>query len=314
MKKLITAETRHIDIVDYLSALGFHPSKIRNKDYWYLSPLKNEKKTSFKVNRNLNIWYDNGIGKGGTLIDFGIIYFNCTFRDFLQHISAYQNPGVFLFHQPLSSSHLQPSFSVPEGEKKEPMPKSKIVIVSAKSLTEISLLRYLQSRCISAEIANRFCKEINFLLYNKKRTAIGFQNNAGGYELRSANFKGSSSPKDVTFINQNAQELNVFEGFFNFLSYHEINKNSTDILTNFLVVNSLSFFQKQSEKMEAFQYVHLFLDRDASGIRATQEVFQWSKKYIDQSHSYKNHKDLNEYLIEQHKRQHNQSYVRGRRF
>ncbi len=78
MKNLSSTEARQIDIVDYLSALGFHPAKIRNKDYWYCTPLRNEKTPSFKVNRNLNVWYDHGIGKGGNLIDFGILYFNCT--------------------------------------------------------------------------------------------------------------------------------------------------------------------------------------------------------------------------------------------
>jgi len=61
MKKLMSAEAKQIDMVDYLSALGHRPQKVRNSDYWYLSPL---------VNRSLNIWYDHGIGKGGNLIDF----------------------------------------------------------------------------------------------------------------------------------------------------------------------------------------------------------------------------------------------------
>ncbi|MEI9954791.1 MAG: CHC2 zinc finger domain-containing protein [Ferruginibacter sp.] len=258
MKKLITAEARQIDIVDYLSVLGFHPAKIRRQDYWYRSPLREEKTPSFKVNRSLNVWYDHGIGKGGNLIDFGILYFNCTFRDFLQHLSEYQNPGISFFHQQLPSPYLQPSFSSPAGEKKEASPESKTVIVSAKPLAEISLLDYLESRHISPAIAMKFCKQIEFLLYDKKRTAIGFENNAGGYELRSQNFKGSSSPKDVTFINQNKDEINVFEGFFNFLSFQEINKKNSNILTNFLILNSLSFFQKQRHKMEEHQHIHLF--------------------------------------------------------
>ena len=36
-------EARQIDMVDYLSKLGHSPSKIRNSDYWYLSPLREEK-------------------------------------------------------------------------------------------------------------------------------------------------------------------------------------------------------------------------------------------------------------------------------
>jgi len=66
----MSLEAKQIDLVDYLAALGHRPQKIRNKDYWYHSPLRDEKTASFKVNRSLNVWYDHGIGKGGNLIDF----------------------------------------------------------------------------------------------------------------------------------------------------------------------------------------------------------------------------------------------------
>ena len=67
-------EAKEIDMVVYLSRLGYEPLKIRNNDFWYLSPLREEKTPSFKINRHLNRWYDHGLGKGGNLIDFGIEY------------------------------------------------------------------------------------------------------------------------------------------------------------------------------------------------------------------------------------------------
>jgi len=87
MKKLMTAEAKQIDLVDYLAALGHYPKKVRNADYWFLSPLREEKTPSLKVNRNMNAWYDHGIGKGGNLVDFGVLYFNCSVIEFLQHSS-----------------------------------------------------------------------------------------------------------------------------------------------------------------------------------------------------------------------------------
>lgn len=79
---------------------------------------------------------------------------------------------------------------------------------------------------------------------------IGFPNNAGGFELRNRYFKGSSSPKDVAVIDQNCKQIAVFEGFFNFLSFQAIHKNKEQPLTNFLVLNSLSFFEKSRTLME----------------------------------------------------------------
>ena len=82
------AQARQLDIVSYLSALGYQPAKIRNHDYWYHSPLREEKTPSFKVNRKLNRWYDHGHGKGGNLVDFAILYNDCTVKEFLQTIDA----------------------------------------------------------------------------------------------------------------------------------------------------------------------------------------------------------------------------------
>ncbi len=307
-------EAKQIDLVDYLAALGHRPRRIRNKDYWYLSPLREEKTASFKVNRGINAWYDHGIGKGGNLIDFGILYFNCSVSNFLEHLSEYQSPSISIFHQPSPSHNLQASPSPLADEKKETVNEGKIIILEARPLSEISLLKYLEKREIPLPIGEKFCKEIDFLLYGKTRTAIGFQNNAGGYELRSADFKGSSSPKEVTFFDYNKEQLNVFEGFFNFLTHQAMNKEDILPLTNFLILNSLSFFQKERGRMEQHGQIHLFLDRDSAGIKFTQEALQWSKKYIDQSHVYKKYNDLNEYSIKQQEQRHKQSHRMGRHF
>jgi len=87
-------EVRQMDMVEYLSKLGHSPSKIKNFDYWYLSPLREEKTASFKINRKLNCWYDHGICKGGNLIDFTILYHNCTAGEFLKEVNDH-----FSFHK-----------------------------------------------------------------------------------------------------------------------------------------------------------------------------------------------------------------------
>jgi len=61
MKKMSCEDARQIDFVDYLASLGYHPQKSRGADYWYLSPLREEKTPSFKVNRQKNLWYDHGV-------------------------------------------------------------------------------------------------------------------------------------------------------------------------------------------------------------------------------------------------------------
>lgn len=205
-------DAKQIDLVQYLEKLGHQPKNIKNNDYWYLSPLRDEKTPSFKVNTKINCWYDFGIGKGGTIIDFGIEYFKCSVKEFLErlkennHFIPVQTPS---FHRADLKTRIE------ENEA------SKIKILDFHLIDSPALTDYIKSRSIDLEIANKYCHEVNFELYNRRHTAIGFRNDTGGFELRNAHFKGGSSPKFSTLICRDAdyKDLAVFEGFFNFLSY-----------------------------------------------------------------------------------------------
>ncbi len=85
------AEANQVDIVDYLNSIGYQPQKTRRHNYWYLLPLRNEKHTSYKVDRNKNVWYDHGIGKGGSLIDFLMEFYKSNASEILQKLSSF-NP------------------------------------------------------------------------------------------------------------------------------------------------------------------------------------------------------------------------------
>ncbi len=274
-------EVKNTDIVDYLQNLGFTPQKILHNNYWYLSPLRDETTPSFKVNRNLNRWYDFGEGKGGNLIDFGILYHRCTVSELLKKMNS------FSFHQHDTSL------------KKEDEEAKKIRVISEREITSLVLSRYLHKRRIPLEIASGFCREISYELYGKNYYAIGFKNNAGGYELRNEKFKASSSPKDVTLITNNAAEnITVFEGFFNFLSYLAIHQKQEQPLTNFLVLNSASFFEKSLPLMQSHRSVHLYLDCDTTGQNCTQKALAIDKqKFNDERHLYQNYKDLNDWVM-----------------
>lgn len=304
--KLSVADIEHMDMVEHLEKLGYYPRKIRNDDYWYFSPLRVEKTPSFKVNRKLNVWYDHGLQKGGNLVDFGILFYKCTVNELLQKLAK---KNRFSFHRQPALSTTTPF--PPAGEKE------KIVITEVKeNIKSLSLHEYLEYRKIPSAIANRFCKEVDFDLYNKKYTVIGFPNSAGGYELRSSNFKGSSSPKEVTLISKNlSREILVFEGFMDFRSNQAIHHRKFIMMTkqqpNFLVLNSIGFMEKMKPQLEKYPSIHLYLDRDNKGLTITKEVLTISRKYRDESHTYKNHKDLNEYLMKEHLEQ-KQSQSRGR--
>lgn len=293
MEKLNCKTANQLDLVTYLESLGHEPSKIKNFDYWYLSPLRNEHTPSFKVSRKLNLWYDHAIGKGGNLVDFGIAYFRCSVSEFLQLLNGNNiSPAVGF---PINNNYQQSSSSI--GTRENDIHFNRIIIVDVRTLESKLLLDYLEKRCIGKELAKQHCKEVDFSLNGRKQTVIGFENVSGGYELRGEKFKGSSSPKNITFINTQNRSVAVFEGFFDYLSFIEINQKSDKLQTNFLILNSLSFFNKSWELMDKHEKVNLYLDRDTIGMKCTQEALRRQpEKYVDQSFLYEQKKDLNEWL------------------
>ena len=220
-------EVKNTDLVDYLSSLGINPAKVIRNDYWYLSPFREETTPSFKVNRNINRWYDFGDGRGGNIIDFGILYHNCSVKELL-----------IKFGKPFSFRQQNVQTNKEDEEAK------KIKVIKERAISSFMLIRYLHKRRIPIDIAKKFCSEIDYELYGKNYYAIGFKNDAGGYELRNEKFKASSSPKDITLIKNDAEKLTVFEGFFNFLSYRNSSKTGT-AKHKFFDIKQHFFFSKK---------------------------------------------------------------------
>jgi len=199
----------------------------------------------------------------------------------------------FSFHQPIL-----------ENKNNIENNSGKILITDSRAIADPDLRKYLHDRHIPLLIANRFCSEIEFQLYGKKQLAIGFKNDLGGYELRSPNFKGSSSPKSIRLFKNNSSTISVFEGFFDFLSFQTDLQYDGKLIQplprnqdSFLVLNSLAFIEKNRMLMEKYQRVNLYLDRDESGLKATSQTLAWSDRYQDKSQLYAKFKDLNEYHI-----------------
>lgn len=277
------ADLKQLDIVDYLAKLDHLPVKVSGHNYWYLSPLRFEKEASFKVDRKLNAWYDHGIGKGGNLVDFGILYYGCSVKEFLQKMLV--NDFSFQQQTPVKSQ-----------EKAEC--ENKIIITDTHPIKNMALAYYLQERKIPLDVARLYCREVTYQLNNKEYYALGFANDSGGFELRNKYFKGSSSPKDSTLIRiEGAEQLTVVEGFFSFLSYQSILKAQAQPDTDFLVLNSLSFVQKNIDRMQSYPVTKLMLDNDLAGDNATAKILVISPAIKDERKLYLGHKDLNDFLM-----------------
>jgi hypothetical protein len=278
-------EIRDLDIVDYLASLGFEPAKpSRNGvDYYYLSPLRNESDPSFHVNRDKNCWYDHGDGKGGNLINFSLLYFNCTVGELKEKFNS-----DLSFHPPRELS-----FAAPENSDQV---DNKIIITGDRPLWSYPLKNYLHERMIPVSVAEQFCREVSYRIGERSYYAIGFKNDAGGYELRNQIVKQSSSPKDITTIDNGAKTVQVFEGFFDFLAYQSMRLQKPAEPTNFVILNSAAFFERARPFMEQHEAIGLWLDRDTTGVAYTKYALSLNERYRDESGLYTKHKDLNDWL------------------
>ena len=79
----------------------------------------------------------------------------------------------------------------------------------------------------------------------------------------------------------------MFEGFFDFLSWQTIHQNQQQPLTNFLVLNSLSFFERSLLLMEKHEPIQLYLDHDTAGGKCVEQALKRSVKYEDKRSLYK---------------------------
>jgi DNA primase len=277
------SEAKRIPIVDYLLEAGFEPARIKGNDYWYYSPFRHERTPSLKVNTKLNVWYDHGSGEGGTIIDVGMRIHQCSRIEFLDRLSR----GTV-------SNSIQPK------PRKDRVEESKLEIVSSKALCSDTLLSYLKSRGVKTPFGPQHCKEIEFKIGSKNYEAIGFPNRSGGFELRNRWFKGSSSPKDISVIDNGSDHLCVTEGFMDFLSLLTLNLHRSielPVNSNFLILNSLSFLGRSLPLFEAHKSNLIFLDNDLAGRQAKETLSSKGIEFHDQSSFYKNYKDVNDYLM-----------------
>ncbi|WP_166444662.1 toprim domain-containing protein [Dyadobacter bucti] len=282
-------QAREISIVELLQNCNIHPQHVRGQDYWYLSPLRDEKTPSFKVNAKLNLYYDHGSGQGGDIIDLGRQLFQCDTKALLQKLGSEH----FLFHPQLfaaRAAHIQSSVT-PDTIQ------TAIQITATKDLgSNVAISQYLQKRGIDLSIAGPYCKEVYYQVGDKSYYAAGFENRSGGYELRSQHFKGSSSPKDITHINSGHKSVCVLEGFMDFLSLLTLRKH-TPVQSYFLVLNSVSLADRSLEILKDYRTVFIYPDRDEAGKKLFGKYQDAGLNCVDASGIYRNHKDLNELLM-----------------
>ncbi|WP_415583379.1 toprim domain-containing protein, partial [Flavobacterium frigoris] len=258
--------------------LVYPPSKTKGENVWFLSPFRKETTPSLKIDTNRNLWYDFGEGAGGkSVLDFVIRLKNCSVKEALENLKN----DTFSFHQQEIKITETNCYS----------------ILKMHGIKNAHLIAYLRARKINLEFAQQFCVEIHYALnIEKEYYGIGFKNNTGGFEVRNKFFKGCLGSKSITTICNDSDVVSLFESWSDFLSYLTLKKETPK--EDFIILNSTSLVKKAIELLARYSEIKVFFDNDEAGDRATNLVLESTKNTSsDIRVHYKNHNDLNEYLV-----------------
>ena len=168
-------------------------------------------------------------------------------------------------------------------------------ILEIKEIQHLALIQYLKSRKVFGQ--KHLIKEIHYELEGKKYFGIGFQNNSGGFEIRNPYSKICLGNKNITLIesenNQN-NEIAVFEGFFDYLTFR--NLETENPTCDYLILNSTAMLFKAEQKLKGYDKISLFLDNDANGNAVKEKIQNQYQNVEDCSLIYHGYKDLNKWF------------------
>lgn len=308
-----TYQAKAQPLTEFLQRMGYHPATIRGHDHWYKSPFRPEERTpSFKIDAQKNIWYDHGMGQGGTIIEF-VQHLNHS-RDIPQTLATIE--GILgQTHFPARQQTAYPTVNNENKSTQYPPP----TIHRIQTIQSPTLESYLKLRAIPLDLARLHLQEIHYTAKNHSYQALAFANDKGGYEIRNPYFKGTIGKKDISTRQQDqsfhsSQTAVLFEGFFDYLSilaHYKTDQAKTPVI----ILNSVALLERGIEQIRQLQIqkLHAYLDHDPAGRQALQTLQnltheqdtrqdkrdpetkkEWS--VIDASTLYKHHKDANEFL------------------
>lgn len=271
-----------IEIRTVLESFGIFPIKENRKMGFYFALNREEKIPSLSVDFAKNKAFDFGNGKSYDVISIVQEMKKCSVSEALKYLSTFD-------------FSLQNDFKIKRKAKEIIHFDNNYRILEIKEITHPALIQYLKLRKVDEQ--KHLVKEIHYELKGKRFFGIGFQNNSGGLEIRNAYYKICLGKKDVTLVHNEIKtnnEIAVFEGFFDYLTYKNLEKSEISTC-DFLILNSTAMLFKAHEKLKNYDKIFLFLDNDTNGKLVKAKIQNLYKNVEDCSLIYCDCKDLNEW-------------------
>ena len=265
-----------ISIRNVLESFSLFPSKDNSKTAFYFAFDREEKTPSLFVNFVKNIAFDFGTGKKYDIVSLVQGIKLCSVSEALEYLSQFD----FSFNEQICN--------ITKDE-------SRYEILSISEVKHNALIQYLKERRIENNI--HLLKEIHYKISDKKYFGIGFKNDANGYEVRNKYSKICIGRKDITTIKNKSNNLRIFEGFMDYLSFIEMKKTLEEQLSDYVILNSVTMIFKIEKIIDSYEKIELYFDNDEAGNRATNEIKQLNPYVEDNRILYQNYKDLNDFIM-----------------
>jgi hypothetical protein len=274
-----TENIRNKSIVEYLAKCGYTPVNKTGKYRSYYSILTREGNPSMKVNTATNRWHDYSAKKGGSIIDLVMAMENMTFREAVKFLEE-ENTVHKVEYVPTRS---------------EPGVK----IHSVLDITDEKLISYfVADRKINKDVLLKYCKQVEFSFPmgknpDKSHVAVGFKTFMNSWELRSSWIKICSPPKSFSLVKGRSRDVNIFEGYTDFLSYMTFYglqepEYDTYILNGVGQINLIKPFVSGKK-------IYYWGDNDTAG----DEVFMALDGVTDMRYLYGYYNDFNQFLCDE---------------
>lgn len=269
-----------VSIRSVLESFSLFPIKENRRTAFYFALDREEKIPSFCVDFIRNAAFDFGTGKNYDVISIVQQIKKCSVSEALKYLSSFDFPTGF-----------EP-FIV------EVHPEISYRILKVDEVRHPALIQYLKLRKVSEQ--KKWVREVHYELNGKKYFGIGFKNNSDGFEIRNRYAKLCLGAKDVTWINNSNNmnnEVAVFEGFFDYLSFRNV-ESQLNLNCDFLVLNSTAMLFKAEKELKEYQKIFLFLDNDDNGKFITSKIKKAYDNVKDYSTLYLDFKDMNEWFVQ----------------
>ena len=263
-----------INIRTVLESFNLSPVKENRKTAFYFALDREEKIPSLSVDFVKNKAFDFGTGKSYDVISIVQQMNQCSVSEALKYLEK------FVFS-------VQKKF-----QNEEAKLQKEYKILNVREIQHPALIQYLKSRKVYEQ--KELVKEIEYEVNGKKYFGIGFFNNSEGVEIRNNYSKMCLGKKDVTLVENQSSEICIFEGFFDYLTYRNLEKTNNSTC-DFLILNSTAIIFKVEELLKEYDKISLFLDNDGNGEFVKSKIQYQYNNVEDCSLLYQNFKDLNEW-------------------